>query len=252
MSSSPQVHILPVTGIPEVKSGDDVALHIATALQESGLALESGDVLVVAHKIVSKAEGRVQLLSEVVPSPLACSWASRWEKDARLVEVVLRESRRLVRMENGILISETHQGQVCANAGVDNSNVQEESVVLLPEDPDASAGEIRERLEELLGVDVAVLISDSFGRPWRVGQINVAIGVSGMQAVTDYRGTLDSFRQRLQASIMASADELASAAELVMGKSDGIPVALVRGFEFEAGEGRGDDLLRSPESDLFR
>ena len=247
-----EIRILPLLGIPEINDGDDVALCIAKAVRKAGLVIDPGDVVVLAHKIVSKAEGRVKALSDVKPSPRAQRWANEWGKDARLVELILRESQHIVLMERGILISETHQGQICANAGIDISNVQEEHAVLLPQDPDTSARKIRQRLKSILRVDVAVIITDSFGRPWRVGQTNVAIGVAGMNPLTDHRGTMDSFHRELEGSILASADELAAAAELVMGKSEKIPVALVKGFRYEAREGTGKDLLRPPEEDLFR
>ena len=247
-----EIRILPLLGIPEINDGDDIALYIAKAIHKASLVVDPGDVVVLAHKIVSKAEGRVKALSEVKPSPRAQRWANEWSKDPRLVELILRESQRVVRMERGILISETNQGQICANAGIDISNVQEGHAVLLPQDPDSSARKIRQRLKSILRVDVAVIITDSFGRPWRVGQTNVAIGVSGMNPLTDYRGTMDSSHRELEVSILASADELAAAAELVMGKTKKIPVALVKGFGYEAKKGTGKDLLRPPEEDLFR
>lgn len=247
-----EIRILPLLGIPEINDGDDIGLHIAQAVRKASLVIDPGDVAVLAHKIVSKAEGRVQALSDVKPSSRARKWANELGKDPRLVELILRESQRIIRMDRGVLISETHQGQICANAGIDLSNVQEEHAVLLPQDPDESARKIRQRLKSIARVDVAVIIADSFGRPWRLGQTNVAIGVSGMNPLTDYRGTMDSSRRELKASIMASADELAAAAELVMGKTERIPVALVKGFGYEAKEGTGKALLRSPKEDIFR
>ena len=249
--SSEGLRILPVVGIPEVEPGDDLAALIAGA--SGGELLEDGDILVVTHKIVSKAEGRLVDLTGVEPSALAKGFAARYEKDPRQVEVVLRESRRIVRMDRGIIISETHQGFVCANAGVDASNVPgDETVCLLPLDPDASARRLREVLASTLGVDLAVVVSDSFGRAWRHGITNVAIGVAGMEPLADYRGERDEHGHLLTASVLAVADELAAAAELVMGKTTGVPVAVVRNYPYERGPGTGRDLLMEPERDLFR
>jgi coenzyme F420-0:L-glutamate ligase/coenzyme F420-1:gamma-L-glutamate ligase len=247
------LRVLPVRGMGEVGPGDDLPAAILGAAGSSP-GLRDGDVLVVTHKIVSKAEGRLVDLRAVEPSTLAESFASRYGKDARQVEVVLRESKRIVRMDRGVIISETHHGLVCANAGVDASNVAgEDSVCLLPLDPDASARRLRERLLSRLGLpDLAVIVSDSFGRPWREGITNVAIGVAGMSPLADYRGGHDPYGNPLQASVLAVADELASAAELVMGKTQGVPVAVVRGYRYRAGDGSGRDLLMDPARDLFR
>jgi coenzyme F420-0:L-glutamate ligase/coenzyme F420-1:gamma-L-glutamate ligase len=244
------LEILPVGGIPEVRPGDDLPELIGRAAGED---LRAGDVLVVTHKIVSKAEGRLVDLRAVEPSALAKGFAARYERDPRQIEVVLRESRRIVRMDRGLIIAETHHGFVCANAGVDASNVPGDDVVcLLPVDPDASAARLREALVARTNSDLAVIVSDSFGRPWREGITNVAIGVSGMDPLADYRGRRDSHGHPLEASVLAVADELASAAELVMGKTAGIPVAIVRGYPYERGSGTGRDLLMPPERDLFR
>ncbi len=247
-----EIRILPLLGIPEINDGDDIALQIVQAVRKDSLVIDPGDVVVVAHKIVSKAEGRIKALPDVKPSSRAQRLANDLGKDPRLVELILRESRRIIRMERGLLISETYQGQICANAGIDLSNAQEEHAVLLPQDPDESARKIRKKIKSIVRADVAVIIADSFGRPWRVGQVNVAIGVSGMNPLTDHRGTMDSSHRQLRASILASADELAAAAELVMGKTENIPVALIKGFRYETKEGTGKDLLRPPEEDLFR
>jgi coenzyme F420-0:L-glutamate ligase/coenzyme F420-1:gamma-L-glutamate ligase len=242
---------LPVDGMPEVRPGDDLAALIARATGDD--LLEAGDILVATHKIVSKAEGRLVDLRTIKPSPLAKSFANRYDKDPRQIEVVLRESRRVVRMDRGIIISETHHGFVCANAGVDASNVPgSDTVCLLPLDPDASARRLRDALSSRIGADLAVVISDSFGRPWRQGITNVAIGVAGMDPLADYRGALDTHGRPLAASVLATADELASAAELVMGKATGIPVAVVRNYPYKRGDGTGRDLLMEPERDLFR
>jgi coenzyme F420-0:L-glutamate ligase/coenzyme F420-1:gamma-L-glutamate ligase len=215
--------------------------------------LRSGDVLVVTHKIVSKAEGRLVDLRTVEPSALAKGYATRYGKDPRQIEVVFRESRRIVRMDRGIVISETHHGFVCANAGVDASNVPAgDTVCLLPVDPDASASKLRAALAGRLGFEVAVVVSDSFGRAWRHGITDVAIGVAGMDPIADYRGQMDPHGYPMEASVLAVADELAAAAELVMGKTDGIPLAVVRGYPYTPALGTGKDLLMPPERDMFR
>ena len=248
---SEELRVLPVRGIPEVGPGDDLADFIAQAAGDN--LLKAGDVMVVTHKIVSKAEGRIVDLRTVEPSALAKDFANQYDKDPRQIEVVLRESKRIVKMDHGIIISETHHGFVCANAGVDASNVPgSDKVCLLPLDPDASARCLRDSLAARFSVDLAVVISDSFGRPWREGITNVAIGVAGMKPLADYRGEKDPHDYPLMASILAVADELASAAELVMGKISGVPIALVRNYPYKRGSGSGRDLLMEPERDLFR
>jgi coenzyme F420-0:L-glutamate ligase / coenzyme F420-1:gamma-L-glutamate ligase len=245
------LEILPVGGIPEVRPGDDPAALIARAAGDD--LLKTGDVVVVTHKVVSKAEGRLVDLATVEPSALAKGFAARYEKDPRQIEVVLRESKRIVKMDRGIVISETHHGFVCANAGVDASNVPgDETVCLLPLDPDASARRLRDALASVAGGDLAVVVSDSFGRAWRHGITNVAIGVAGMQPLADYRGERDPYGYPLTASVLAVADEIAAAAELVMDKTTSIPVAVVRNYPYERGSGTGRDLLMEPERDLFR
>ncbi|MDP8948229.1 MAG: coenzyme F420-0:L-glutamate ligase [Actinomycetota bacterium] len=241
---------LPVEGIPEIRPGDDLPELICRA---AGKNLREGDVLIVTHKIVSKAEGRLVDLRAIEPSAIAKDFAARHERDPRQIEVVLRESRRIVRMERGLIITETHHGFVCANAGVDASNVPGDDVVcLLPVDPDVSAARLRDALAARMDLELAVIVSDSFGRPWREGITNVAIGVSGMDPLADYRGQRDPHGHPLEASVLAVADELAAAAELVMGKTAGIPVAIVRGYPYKGGSGTGRDLLMPPERDLFR
>ena len=247
-----KIELIGVPGIPEVADGDDVAALIARALRDARIEVVDGDVFVVAQKIVSKAEGRVVKLDSVEPSPRAQEWAAAYDKDARVVEVVLRESKRIVRMQRGVLISETEHGFVCANAGVDTSNVAEGAVTLLPRDPDASARQLRSELEGAFGVRVAVIVCDTFGRPWREGLVNVALGVSGIAPLIDYRGLKDSHGNALKVTVIAIADELASAAELVMKKSAGIPVAIIRGFDYEARDASGLELIRVAELDLFR
>ncbi|MEK6320206.1 MAG: coenzyme F420-0:L-glutamate ligase [Acidobacteriota bacterium] len=246
------IELIGVSGIPEVVNGDDVAAMIAKALRAAGIEVVDGDVLVVAQKVVSKAEGRIVRLDSLEPSPRAREWAAAYDKDPRVVEVVLRESKRIVRMERGVLISETEHGFVCANAGVDTSNVTEGTVTLLPKDPDASARKIRAALEQAFGVRLAVIVSDTFGRPWREGLVNVALGVSGIAPLIDYRGQKDSHGNALKVTVIAIADELASAAELVMKKSAGVPVVVIRGFDYEARESAGLELIRPANHDLFR
>jgi coenzyme F420-0:L-glutamate ligase/coenzyme F420-1:gamma-L-glutamate ligase len=247
-----EVRILGIEGIPEARPGDRVADLVAAGLEHSGLAIEAGDVLVVTHKLVSKAEGRVIALDSVHPSPFAEQIAQRYGKDPRHVEVVLRESVRIVRMDRGILIAETRHGFVCANAGVDASNVPPGYVSLLPLDPDASARRIRSELIRRFGSEHAVVITDSFGRPWRNGIVNIAIGVAGMQPLLDYRGQADTFGNELRVTVMAVADELAAAAELVMGKVERCPAAIIRGYRYKPGTGVVSDLVMPPERDLFR
>ena len=245
------LEILPIGGMPEVRPGDDPADLIARAAGD--YLLKTDDIVVVTHKVVSKAEGRLVDLNTIEPSALAKGFAARYDKDPRQIEVVLRESKRIVRMDRGIIISETHHGFVCANAGVDASNVPgDETVCLLPRDPDASARRLRDALVSLAGGNLAVVVSDSFGRAWRHGITNVAIGVAGMKPLADYRGENDPHGYPLTASVLAVADEVAAAAELVMGKTKGIPVAVVRNYPYERGSGTGRDLLMEPERDLFR
>ena len=250
---TPEIEIIGLIGLPEVRPGDDLAALIVEAARRQGMSLEGGDVLVVTQKVVSKAEGRLVDLREVEPSPYAWELAARMGKDARLLEVILGESRRIVRQEGSVLITETKQGFVCANAGVDASNVGGgEMVSLLPEDPDRSAEGIRAAIGEKLGVAVAVIVSDTFGRPWREGHTNVAVGLAGMSPFLDYVGQADPHGYVLRVSTMAVADELAGAAELVMGKLSRVPVAIVRGFRYERAEGTARELVRPPERDLFR
>ena len=241
-----------VPDIPEVASGDDVAVLIGDALVRRGRSIATGDVFVVAQKIVSKAEGALVSLDDVEPSEPAVRWAEVNGKDARVVEVVLRETRRIVRMERGIIISETHHGFVCANAGVDASNIPAGYVSVLPRDPDASAERLRDGLAAMLRQSIAVIVSDTFGRPWREGAVNVALGVAGLRPLLDYRGRFDQHGRRLQTTVIAVADELAAAAELVTGKTCRTPVAVVRGAAEWCGDGSGKMLRRDAAADLFR
>jgi len=248
-----QVQIIGVHGMPEVRPGDDLTALILAAVRSQGEDIEDGDVLVVTQKIVSKAEGRLVDLRQVEPSLPAQELAARTGKDPRLLEVILGESQRIVRQEGGVIICETRHGLVCANAGVDTSNVGEGMVSLLPDNPDQSAERIRVAVQErMAGVSLAVVISDTFGRPWREGHTNVAIGVAGMSPIKDYVGQADPQGYVLRVSTMAVADELAAAAELVMGKLSRVPVAIVRGFDYRRAEGSARELIRPAERDLFR
>jgi coenzyme F420-0:L-glutamate ligase/coenzyme F420-1:gamma-L-glutamate ligase len=253
-----EIRIVGLAGFPEIGPGDDLANLIANRLETSGIGLVRGDIVVVTHKIVSKAEGQLIDLTTVEPSALASAYASRWDKDPRKIEVVLREAQRIVRMAHGLIIAETAHGFVCANAGVDASNAAAETLVLLPRDPDRSAARLRQELGRRFGFSMhdapAVIISDSFGRPWRQGIVNIAIGVSGMAPLADYRGLTDVAGYELSASVLAVADEIAAAAELVMHKLAGKPVALVRGYQapLVAEPGTGQDLLMDADRDLFR
>jgi len=249
--------VVALDGIPEIRAGDDLGALLISALRSTpgGLPLAEDDVLVVTQKIVSKAEGAVVDLTTVEPRPEAVEFATRWDRDPRQLEVVLREARRVVRMSNGVLITETPHGFVCANGGVDASNVGPESgnlVTLLPVDPDASADRVRGAIRAELDVDVAVLVSDSFGRPWRWGITDVAIGVSGMVPIDDMRGTPDADGRVMKSTIRATADEIATAAELAMGKVARRPAAVVRGAHPTRGEGRIKDVLMPADFDLFR
>lgn len=251
-----RVEAIALTGIPEITAGADLAARIGDAIEATAgvLPLRPDDVLVVTQKIVSKAEGAMVDLRTVDPRPEAVAFGERWERDPRQVEVVLREARRVVRMTRGVIITETPHGFVCANGGVDASNVGPDSgqlVTLLPADPDASAARLRAALRERFGVDVPVIVSDSFGRPWRWGITDVAIGVSGLVPIEDLRGTPDADGRVMKSTIRASADEIASAAELALGKVAGRPVAIVRGAGPLLGEGSIRDSLMPREFDLF-
>jgi coenzyme F420-0:L-glutamate ligase/coenzyme F420-1:gamma-L-glutamate ligase len=248
-----ELRIMPLRGIGEVRAGDDLVELFIQALADQSLQLADHDVLVVTQKIVSKAESRVVDPSDIEASDFARTIAAQGKKTPELAELVLRESRRIVKMDRGVVIAETHHGLICANAGIDESNVAGGRLVcLLPTDPDRSAAELRAALQRRLGVDVAVIISDTFGRPWREGQVNIAIGAAGIVPLSDYAGVADPHGFMMQASKIAIADELASAAELVMGKIDAVPVAIVRGYAYQAAEGSARELIRDPNFDLFR
>jgi coenzyme F420-0:L-glutamate ligase / coenzyme F420-1:gamma-L-glutamate ligase len=235
-----RLEIVAVPGLPEIRPGDDLASFIKNVGSE--------DIVAVAQKIVSKAEGAIVDLREIRPSALARSWAEAWKKDARLIELILAQSRRIVKMDRGVIIAETRHGLVCANAGVDQSNVEgADFATVLPEDPDASARKLLDRI----GCG-AVIITDSFGRPWREGLVDVAIGVAGLEALDDHRGRTDRHGRKLASTIIAVADQLAAAAGLLMKKDAGTPVVLIRGFEWVPAEGSAQSLLRRPDQDFFR
>jgi len=249
-----EVRILPVTVRGEIRAGESLCERLLAAARSLGLRFQDGDILVVKHKVVSKAEGALVALDEIRPSAASRVWARRYGLDARVCELALRESRRIVRRKRGVLITETKHGFICANAGVDLSNVDTGWAALLPEDPDRSARRIRDGLRAATGVEVAVIISDTFGRPWRQGLTDVAIGCAGIAAVVDLRGTTDDRGRTLMATEVCVVDEIAGAAELVMGKADGIPVAVVRGVDprwLRAGSVR-DEIIRPAAEDLFR
>ena len=251
--SLPELRVIGLPGIPIITPGANLPALIHQAATAAPLPLQAGDIFVVTQKVVSKAEGHLIALKDITPSPFAEQYARQWGKDPRHVEVVLQQSRRIVKMERGVFITETHHGFICANAGVDQSNIEgAEVVAVLPPDPDASARAIRHGLRGLLGFDVAIIISDTFGRPWRDGLVNIAIGLSGIEAIKDYTGQLDAQGYELRVTALAIADELAAAAELVMNKLDNVPVAVVRGYAYPRGEGSLAQLIRAPERDLFR
>jgi coenzyme F420-0:L-glutamate ligase/coenzyme F420-1:gamma-L-glutamate ligase len=242
-----------IEGIPMVNRGDNLAELIVGGLEAMGLRLENGDIVTVCQKVVSKAEGRIVSLKEIEPSPLARSFAARWDKDARAVELVLRQTSRIVRMDNGVLIVETGPGWVCANAGIDESNsLSDDRAILLPEDADASAVKIRAELGRLSGAEVAILITDTFGRPWRDGLTEVCIGVAGIDPMLDLRGTADLGGRELHHTVIALADEIASAAGLLMPKAGATPAVLMRGYQYKPAPGSAKALIRPAASDLFR
>jgi coenzyme F420-0:L-glutamate ligase/coenzyme F420-1:gamma-L-glutamate ligase len=250
----PKLEIIPVTGLPIIEKGVDVGEIIVKAVKDMGESFIDGDILVIAHSIVSRAEGMSISLKEVVPSAFAQKIAEAIGKDPRQVEVILRNCRKIVRMGDGVLICETPHGFVCANAGVDASNSGGTDIVIaLPKDPDKSAENIRRKVKELTGVDVAVIISDTFGRPFRKGTINVAIGCSGINPLWDRRGEKDLFGRTLLSKVTCIADELASAAELVMGQADeAIPAAIIRGYKYDRSNLPARVIIRDKNEDLFR
>ena len=241
------IQIIPVKIQKDIVPNDNLVDLVLESTE-----IQDGDILVFSQKIVSKNEGRILSLSSVNPSLLANGISSSYNKDPRLMELILSESKRIVRMENGIIIVETNHGFVCANAGIDESNVQDGYVTLLPEDPDRSANLLKERIEQKTGKNIAVIISDTFGRPFRLGQTDVAIGVAGIEPILDYSGKPDTFAKIMQVTAIAIADEICSATELVMGKVEKCPVALVRNYKFNFSDAKIQNLLRPKHEDLFR
>jgi coenzyme F420-0:L-glutamate ligase / coenzyme F420-1:gamma-L-glutamate ligase len=248
----PSIAIMPLAGLPEFKSGDDLAKLIVAAVRENNVRIGDGDIFVVAQKIVSKSEGKIVALDSVTPSARAIEWAEQYRRDPRVIEIVLREASRIIKMERGVIVAETRHGFVCANAGVDVSNVAEGFAVLLPDDPDRAAAELHAKLSGAFAAHTPVIVSDTFGRPWREGLVNVALGVAGMSPLEDYRGKRDASGKELHATLIAAADEIAAAAELVMRKSERIPVAIVKGISNSGRTGSGADLVRKRENDIFR
>jgi coenzyme F420-0:L-glutamate ligase/coenzyme F420-1:gamma-L-glutamate ligase len=253
MQNTDGIHLIPLKHLPEVHPGDDLVSLFATALQKSELTLQNGDCLIVAQKIVSKAEGRLVQLSSVIPSLFAQEIAAQQQRDPRMIEVVLRESAEIVRVNPHVLITITKHGFVCANAGVDRSNVVgEDCVALLPVDPDASARALRQQIAERLSIKVAVIITDTFGRAWREGITNVAIGIAGFNPLNDLRGAVDDHGKPLAVTVLAIADELAAASGLLMRKTTRIPIIIARNCPLDFGEYHSQSLIRPKEQDLFR
>ena len=247
------LHLIPVSLADEIKPGDSLAEKILQALRQNSSAFAPGDILVVKHKIVSKSEGRMVDLATIKPSAHSIAWAKRHKLDGRVIELALRESRAVIRQKNGVLITETHHGFICANSGVDVSNVDGgHHALLLPADPDRSARKLRRELKKRTMLDIPVLITDTFGRPWREGLVDFCIGIAGMKALRDDRGRRDPHGYTLQASLEAVADELACAAGLVCGKLNHTPACIIRGFPYEPARGRARGLLRPAANDLFR
>ena len=252
-TSFQEIKIFGIEGLPEIHPGDDVPALLFARLSSAKFSFMPGDICVVTQKIVSKAEGSLMDLRTIMPSPFARNLADRIHKDPRVLEVILRESKRIVRMDRDIIICETRHGFICANAGVDQSNVPGDSIVsLLPTDPDESARKFRRGLQKYFQMDIPVIITDTFGRPWREGLTNVAVGVAGLSPLIDLRGKKDACGYELQKTMIAVADEIASAAELVMKKRGRIPLVILRGYTYQKSEAGSQALLRSPERDLFR
>ena len=253
MPSPSDLRVIPIPLADEIFPGDSLGEKLLAALRQCRIRFESGDILIVKHKIVSKSEGRLVDLNTIDPSAESIAWANQYSLDARVIELALRESRAVIRRRNGVLITETRHGFLCANSGIDVSNVDGgHHALLLPEDPDRSAASLRRALRKRTGVSIPVIITDSFGRPWREGLTDFAIGIAGMKPLRDDRGRRDSHGYKLKASVEAVADELACAAGLVCGKLNRAPACIVRGFHYASGAGGVKDLLRSPANDLFR
>jgi coenzyme F420-0:L-glutamate ligase/coenzyme F420-1:gamma-L-glutamate ligase len=253
MPSPSDLRVIPVPISGEILPGDPIADKLVASLRRRRLHFQSGDILVVKHKIVSKSEGRIVHLSTIEPTQESVTWAKKYGLDARVIELALRESRAVLRRQNGVLITETHQGFLCANSGIDVSNVSGgQHALLLPDDPDRSARKLHREIKKSTGLAIPVIVTDSFGRPWREGLVDVCIGIAGMRPLRDDRGRRDPHGYKLRASVEAVADELAAAAGLVCGKLNRTPACIVRGFKFKPGRGRTRELLRPAKNDLFR
>jgi len=249
----PEIRLIPIALANDIKPGDSIAEKLLQSLRQKEIEFEPGDILVVKHKIVSKAEGRMVDLATIKPSAASITWAKKYQLDARVIELALRESRSVIRRKNGVLITETRHGFICANSGVDVSNVDGgRHALLLPTDPDLSARDLHRELKKRTALSIPVLITDSFGRPWREGLVDFCIGIAGMKALRDDRGRRDPHGYKLQASLEAVADELACAAALVCGKLNRTPASIIRGFPYQPARGRTRDLLRPAANDLFR
>jgi coenzyme F420-0:L-glutamate ligase/coenzyme F420-1:gamma-L-glutamate ligase len=248
-----ELRLIPIPLADDIQAGDFLAKKLFDAMRQQKIALSRGDILVVKHKIISKAEGRIVDLARIKPTADSIAWAKKYKLDARVNELALRESRAVIRRKNGVLITETRNGFICANSGVDVSNLDGgRHALLLPEDPDRSARDLHRELKRRTKLAIPVLITDSFGRPWREGLVDFCIGVAGMKALRDDRGSRDPHGYTLHASLEAVADELAAAAGLVCGKLNRTPACIIRGFPYQPSRGRTRDLLRPPASDLFR
>lgn len=247
------ISIIPISGIPEIKPGDNLVKMVIDAAFNQDISIQDKDIIVFAQKVVSKSEGRIVRVNDVSPSHFSIAVSKLLDKDPRFVEIILRESQRIVKMDRGRLIVENTKGIVCANAGVDMSNVSGgEEVTLLPDNPDQSARGLAEGFRNELGLDVSVIITDTVGRPWREGLVQIAIGCYGINPLKDYRGKEDSKGYDLHATVIAIADEISAAAGLVMGKTEGVPVVIVRGYDYEKSPEGAKKLLRNPDNDLFR
>lgn len=252
-SRTSEIRLIPVRVAGEISPGDSIAEKLLDSMRRTRLRLQSGDILVVKHKIISKSENCIVDLATIEPTAESIEWAKQYDLDARVIELALRESRKVIRRKNGVLITETRHGFLCANSGIDVSNVDGgHHALLLPENPDRSAANLRRALQKQTGLSIPVIITDSFGRPWREGLTDFAIGISGMKPLRDDRGKRDSHGYKLKASVEAVADELAAAAGLVCGKLNRAPACIVRGFQYQQGSGRATDLLRPAANDLFR
>lgn len=248
-----ELRIIPISIAGEIGQGDSISGELLASLKRRRVRLQGGDIVVIKHKIVSKAEGRIVDLSTIKPSAESVAWAEQYKLDARVTELALRESRAVIRRKNGVLITETQHGFICANSGIDVSNVDGgRHAVLLPENPDQSAAKLRRELKKATGLAIPIVITDSFGRPWREGLTEFAIGIAGLKPLRDYRTQRDPHGYKLKASVEAIADELACAAGLVCGKLNRTPACIIRGFRYEAGAARVSELLRPPATDLFR